>query len=141
MPKHPPALALPVIAAHPLKERREPFDGPDWLFEMKYDGYRGLLYLEHGKPRLTSRNGRTMKRFGALTWALVHLIRAETAILDGEIVTKDASGRPIFLHLMRRPNDASYVAFDLLWLDGQGLRSRSLSASERSRVSCRKTRR
>ena len=41
---------------------------------MKYDGYRGLLYVEQGKGRLISRNSRTMKRFGALAWALVPLI-------------------------------------------------------------------
>ena len=93
---------------------------------MKYDGYRGLLYVEHGNPRLISRNGRTMKRFSTLAWALVPLIDAEAAILDGEIITKDASGRPIFLDLMRRPNDASYVAFDLLWVDGQDLRRKPL---------------
>jgi bifunctional non-homologous end joining protein LigD len=93
---------------------------------MKYDGYRGLLYVEHGNPRLISRNGRTMKRFSTLAWALVPLIDAEAAILDGEIITKDASGRPIFLDLMRRPNDASYVAFDLLWLDGRDLRRKPL---------------
>jgi hypothetical protein len=93
---------------------------------MKYDGYRGPLYLEHGKgPRLISRNGRTMKRFSALAWALVPLIDAEAAISDSEIVTKDASGRPIFPDLMRRPNDASYAAFDLLWLNGRDLRRAS----------------
>jgi bifunctional non-homologous end joining protein LigD len=131
-PQTPPTV-LPIIAAHPLKERRKPFDGPDWLFEMKYNGYRGLfLYIEQGRGRLISRNGRTMKRFGALAWALVPLIDAEAAILDGEIVTKDASGRPIFLDLMRRPNDASYVAFDLLWLDGQDLRRKPLLERKRA---------
>jgi bifunctional non-homologous end joining protein LigD len=125
MPRTPPA-GLPIIAAYPLKERHKPFGGADWLFEMKYDGYRGLLHVEHGKGPLISRNGRTMKRFSALAWALVPLIDAEAAILDGEIITKDASGRPIFLDLMRRPNDASYVAFDLLWLNGLDLRRKPL---------------
>src|SRR5579864_8983240 len=104
---------LPLIAAHPLRVRQKPFDDPDWLFELKYDGYRGLLYIERGRGRLISRNRREMKRFGALAWALVPLIDAETAILDGEIIAKDTSGRPIFLDLMRRAGDASYVAFDL----------------------------
>jgi ATP-dependent DNA ligase len=36
--------ALPIIAAHPLRARQKPFDDPDWLFELKYDGYRALLY-------------------------------------------------------------------------------------------------
>ena len=40
-------------SAHPLRERQKPFDGPDWLFEIKYDGYRGLLYLERGRGRLS----------------------------------------------------------------------------------------
>jgi bifunctional non-homologous end joining protein LigD len=73
-----------------------------------------------------------MKRFGALAGALVPLIDAETAILDGEIITKDASERPIFLGLVRRPNDASYVAFDLLWLDGEDLRGKPLLEHKRA---------
>jgi ATP-dependent DNA ligase len=52
---------------------------------LKYDGYRACSMSSKG--RLTLRNGRTIKRFGALAWALVPLIDAETAILDGEIVT------------------------------------------------------
>jgi len=118
--------ALPIVAAHPLRERQNPFDDPDWLFELKYDGYRGLLYLERGRARLISRNRRDMKRFGALAWALVPLIDAETAILDGEIVAKDASGRPVFLDLMRHTSEASYVAFDQLRLNGEDLRRQPL---------------
>lgn len=98
MPKpHTPPTTLPIIAAHPLKQRQKPFEG-----------------------RLISRNGRTIKRFGTLAWVLMPLIDAEAAILDGEFVTKDASGRPIFLDLMRPPNDASYIGFDLPWLDKSG---------------------
>jgi len=67
-----------------------------------------------------------MKRFGALAGALVPLVDADTAILDGEIVAKDASGRPVFLRLMRRAGGASYVAFDRLWLNGQDLRRQPL---------------
>ena len=65
------ASALPLISAHPLRERQKPFDDPDWLFELKYDGYRALLYLQRGNGRLISRNGRHMKRFDALAAALV----------------------------------------------------------------------
>ena len=117
---------LPVIAAHPLERRQRAFDDPDWLFEVKYDGYRALLYVERGKGRLISRNGRTMRRFGTLARALVPLIDADTAILDGEIFAKDPRGRPVFLDLMRRTGEASYVAFDLLWLNGEDLRRRLL---------------
>jgi ATP-dependent DNA ligase len=48
--------------------------------------------------------------------------KVETAILDGEIVVKDATGRPIFIDMLRREDRASYVAFDLLWLNGRDLR-------------------
>jgi ATP-dependent DNA ligase len=47
IPKRQPAV--PVIAAHPLEQRQTPFDGPDWLFEMKYDGYRGLVLSRTGE--------------------------------------------------------------------------------------------
>jgi len=45
-----------------------PANHPDWLFELKADGFRGLLYIDHGKGWLISRNARAMKRFGALAW-------------------------------------------------------------------------
>jgi ATP-dependent DNA ligase len=40
--------------------RKEPFDDPDWLFEFKYDGFRGLCYLEQGGCRFVSRNGNVL---------------------------------------------------------------------------------
>jgi bifunctional non-homologous end joining protein LigD len=46
--------------------KKEPFDDPDWLFQFKYDGFRGLFYLEEGRTRLISRNGNTLSRFRAL---------------------------------------------------------------------------
>ena len=126
------ASGLPHIAAHPLRERQKPFDDPEWLFELKYDGYRALLYIERGTGRLISRNGRHMKRFDALAAALVPPVKARNAILDGEIVCKDPSGRPIFLDLMRRRGDASFVAFDLLWLNGRDLRREPLLERKRA---------
>lgn len=123
---------LPIIAAHPLRTRREPFDGEDWLFEMKYDGFRGLLYLEGGRGRLISRNKREMRRFQPLADALAAALRVRTAIIDGEIIVKDAAGRPIFLDMLRRPERASYVAFDLLWLNGRDLRALPLLERKRA---------
>ena len=57
---------------------------------------------------MISRNGRHMKRFHNLGAALVPLVKSRNAIVDGEIVVKDASGRPSFLDLMRRRDDASF---------------------------------
>ena len=59
-------------------------------------------------------------------------MEARNAILDGEIVVKDASGRPIFLDLLRCRGDASYVAFDLLWLNGKDLRRDPLLERKRA---------
>jgi ATP-dependent DNA ligase len=46
--------------------RKEPFDDPEWLFEFKCDGFRGLCYLEQGRSRVISRNGNVLSRFEAL---------------------------------------------------------------------------
>ena len=62
---------LPVIAAHPLERRLAPFGDPAWLFEVKADGFRGLLYIVEGSGRLVSRNRREMKRFSRLARAQV----------------------------------------------------------------------
>jgi hypothetical protein len=54
----------------PLAERRQPFDHPNWLFEVKYDGFRALAYMERGAVRLVSRKGNTYKSFPTLCQAL-----------------------------------------------------------------------
>jgi len=41
----------------PLQRRRDPFDDPDWLFELKYDGFRALAIMQSGRTQLVSRNG------------------------------------------------------------------------------------
>ena len=41
----------------PLLKRAAPFDDPEWIFELKYDGFRALAVIEHGRAQLLSRNG------------------------------------------------------------------------------------
>jgi hypothetical protein len=53
----------------PLVRLPEPFDSPDWIFEIKYDGFRALAYLEHGACRLVSRNCVVFRRFALECWA------------------------------------------------------------------------
>jgi hypothetical protein len=62
------------------------FDHPEWLFELKYDGFRALAYIENGECRLISRTQRTYTRFAELRAAMPGDIKATDAILDGEIV-------------------------------------------------------
>jgi bifunctional non-homologous end joining protein LigD len=75
-----------------LAIRREPFDSPDWLYELKYDGFRALALIESGSCRLVSRNGHVYKSFPGLRASLAQL--GHEAILDGEIVCPNQDGRP-----------------------------------------------
>jgi ATP-dependent DNA ligase len=58
------------IVAQPLERLRTPFDSPEWLYEIKYDGFRGLAYLKAGQGTLVSRNGNVMSRFAGLATEL-----------------------------------------------------------------------
>jgi ATP-dependent DNA ligase len=71
---------LPVIAAHQLELRHVPFDDPDWLFELKADGFHGLLYIAQGTGRLVSRNGRELRRFRPLAENLARKLKVQCAI-------------------------------------------------------------
>src|SRR5690348_8428301 len=107
-----PPPRLPIFAPMPLVQRREAFDDPRWIFELKYDGFRALTRVLRGKPRLVSRNGRDFKR-DDLRDELELEINADAAVLDGEICCLDESGRPLFFDLMRRRGRPVFVAFDL----------------------------
>lgn len=96
--------------------RMDPFDDPDWLFDVKYDGFRGLCYIEPGRNRLVSRHGNTFDRFDALADQIAAALDVHDVILDGEIIAADETGRPVFIDLLRGTRALAYVAFDLLWL-------------------------
>lgn len=103
---------------------KEPFDHPDWIFEVKWDGYRALAEVRENGVSLYSRNGISfLKKFPAVADALRRL--GFDAILDGEIVVVDDQGRPDF-QLLQHFRDAPrkhllYYAFDLLYLHGHDL--------------------
>jgi bifunctional non-homologous end joining protein LigD len=113
--------ALPQIAAMTLSRRREPFDHPDWIFELKHDGFRSLAYVTDGACQLVSRRRNVYKSFATLKESLAEL-RVKNAILDGEIICLDDAGRSIFKDVLRRRGEPIFYAFDLLWLNGQDLR-------------------
>ena len=114
-------MQLPQCAPVTLKRAKEPFDHPDWLFELKYDGFRALAFVGDKTPRLVSRRGNTFRRFTAVAEGIASEFRG-SAILDGEIVCLDAEGRSQFDQLFFRRDTPCFVAFDLLWLNGQDLR-------------------
>src|SRR6266436_3039884 len=103
----------------------QPFDNPDWIFEMKWDGYRALATIDSGHVNLWSRNGlRLDSKYPPIVQELEHL-KLKNAILDGEIVALDADGIPRFGLLQRFQRDRSgtlmYLVFDLLYLNGEYL--------------------
>src|SRR5215813_444164 len=108
-----------------------PFDDPDWLFDLKYDGFRGLCYLERGRCRLISRNGNLMSRFAGLSDQIAASLDVSDAILDDEIIAADETGRPQFYDLLRDARAPAYVAFDLIWLNGADLRALPLTERRR----------
>jgi bifunctional non-homologous end joining protein LigD len=103
---------------------KEPFDHPDWLFEVKWDGYRALAEIREGQVSLYSRKQISLKnRFPPVVAALEQL--SYEAVLDGEIVVVDDQGRPDFQKLQNYAKTGQgyllYYVFDLLFLQGHDL--------------------
>jgi len=127
--------AVPLTLAS-LKET--PFSDPDWLFEVKWDGVRGIAYLADGKAAVRSRAGREISLEYPEVQDLANQIDASEAIIDGEIVALDDAGRSVFQKLQNRSGvrnpsrallesiPATYYAFDLLYCDGFDLRKTPL---------------
>ena len=107
-------MTLPRVKPIIPTWRKEPFDDPDWLFDLKYDGFRGLFHLQRGRGRFISRNGYTLSRFEALGDQLAALLQIDEAIIDGEVIAVDETGRPQFNDLLRRTRAPAYVVFDIL---------------------------
>ena len=126
-----PTVVRPMLAT----AIEEPFDNPDWLFEIKWDGYRAVAFIKDGRLRLVSRNQNDLTEEFPEFGALPQFVKADSAILDGEIVALDDEGRPSFSLMQQRtgfrpgksrlPRQQGvpmlYYAFDLLYLDGLDL--------------------
>ena len=117
-----------------------PPDTGDWLYEVKFDGYRVLVRLEGGEVSLHSRNGLNWSgQFPAINAALARLHSAN-ALLDGELCYVTPEGQSSFQQLQRalprgggkpEPDDQARLAiyfFDLLFLNGKDLRDQPLAA-------------
>jgi bifunctional non-homologous end joining protein LigD len=109
----------------PLSRRPLPFDHAEWIFELKYDGFRALAVIDNGRPQLISRNGHPFNSFPNLRQTLI-LSSAGKTVLDGEIVCLDKVGRPQFNDLLFHRAEPCFFAFDLLINDGKDLRRERL---------------
>ncbi len=109
---------------------KEPFDDPDWLFEIKWDGYRALAFVDNHKVQLYSRNENS---FNALFQPIVKELEkvAIQCILDGEVVLLDEKGKSDFQLMQNYQNTGKgnlyFYVFDLLWLEGEDLRELPLT--------------
>jgi bifunctional non-homologous end joining protein LigD len=120
-------------------------DSDDYLYEVKWDGLRALLFLENGKVQLQNRNRRDATSSYPEILDPARKVRAKTAILDGEIVVLNDRGLPDFgllqtrfghidpknVEAVSRINPTVYVAFDILHLNGKDLVSNSLENRKR----------
>jgi bifunctional non-homologous end joining protein LigD len=92
------------------------------VFEINYDGFPALAYLEDWQVRLASRMKATStNRFPVFCSALADCLPVRDAVLDGEVVHLDAAGKPQFMPLLRRRSPQHFVVFDVLWLNGKDL--------------------
>src|SRR2546429_6202339 len=110
----------------PLLKRAAPFDDPNWIYELKMDGFRSLAIIENGRAQLLSRNGHPFASFSALAESISDSLPNVRAVIDGEICSLDRRGRPLFKNLLfRRGNPPCFFAFDLLTY-GKDLRTERL---------------
>lgn len=123
--KHLPQAPMPANLKPMLASvTSEPFNDANWLFEIKWDGYRALSYLQNGKVNVCSRNNNSFdKKFFPVHDALKAW--PVNAVVDGEVVVLDENGKPDFggLQQWHRTHQGHlfYYVFDLLWLDGLDL--------------------
>ncbi len=118
-----------------LAKTGEPFDSDSHIFEPKWDGLRAILFKLDNKVELQNRNLRNVTTGYPELTTLAASVKAKSAILDGEVVVLSPKGTPDFHQLQNRfgiddPKRAeilgktipvTYVAFDLLHLNGQDL--------------------
>jgi DNA ligase D-like protein (predicted ligase) len=105
-------------------------EGSDWMYEVKFDGYRALLLKNNDRVWIRSRNDKDLTATYPSVAAAGRRLNADQAVLDGEIVAVDADGHPSFQALQHRSAHPRHIivfyAFDLLHLSGQDLTGRTL---------------
>jgi bifunctional non-homologous end joining protein LigD len=112
----------------PLLRSPAPFDHSEWLFELKYDGFRSLAVIQNGRCQLISRNGHSFNSYTELRQSIPsELAHDGQTVLDGEIVCLDKRGRPQFRDLLFHRVAPYFCAFDLLMSDGKDLRMERLT--------------
>lgn len=136
-----------IVMKEDLANKRNPFDSAnvelaslatqipksnDYLFEIKYDGYRVLIFIEQNKVRIKSRNNIDYtSKFLLFSKTLSNWSNSRAMVLDGEMVVFDEAGKSNFQKLQnalknKSEQDISFMVFDILALDGKDLRTSPL---------------
>jgi len=124
-------VVLPTIDPILVVTGSPPFHDPAWIYEPKFDGFRGLLYLSRGGCHIRSKRSKLLQRFAELARRVRAELNVKNAILDGEVVALDDEGRMDFRMLLSGRGWLHYAAFDLLWLNGKDLRGMPLLTRKR----------
>jgi len=108
----------------------QPFDDPDWTYEVKWDGYRAIAYIQKGSAAISSRNNKSFaQKYYPITEALSKF--SFEAVLDGEIVVIGKEGKANFGALQNWRSEADgdlvYYVFDLLFYNGKDIMALPLS--------------
>ena len=105
-------------------------EGDEWIYELKFDGYRALIIKDKQRVELRSRKNKDLTGMYRGIAAAGQRLKADQAVVDGEIVALDAQGSPSFQALQHRGSHAAhqivFYAFDLLHLDGKDLNGEPL---------------
>jgi bifunctional non-homologous end joining protein LigD len=109
-----------ILPAVPVVKDTPPI-GPDWLHEVKFDGWRAQIHRHDGTIKLYSRNGHELaKHFPTIRDACLHL---PNSVIDAELVASNEDGRPDFTAIRRNHPSLCVWCFDLLEIAAQDIRS------------------
>ena len=122
-----PDFVPPMMA----QSAKEAFDSPDWIFEIKLDGYRAITVFDAaGNSHLWSRNGLPLEQKFPAILKVVSRLKLPSTVLDGEIVAVDENGIPRFQLLQRFQKQPTaptlYFVFDVLWSNGTDITGKTL---------------
>lgn len=113
------ALRFPIVPMKATLSTLPPSShDAEWAYEIKWDGYRTLAFVEGGVVRLQSSSGIDVTAKYPELGGMAASVNAGSAIIDGELVVLDGQGRPSFEMLQRHDTEVAFYAFDVLQIDG-----------------------
>ncbi len=115
---------VPIAGSPPLRD-------PAWLYEPKFDGLRGVLYLSPQNCFIRSKGGGVLRRFSELCQRVCAELKVRDVILDGEVVAINEEGHQDHQALVAGRGWLHYTVFDLLWINGRDLSRQSLTIRKR----------